>query len=173
MYPSRTASLTTGIPTVNDTVCLFYEPAVICCVAGFAAYDLKKKRVPDRALVFSCPLFLAAPLFHCRFLFSAQALLPMLGLSLAGMAAGFFVLLTAALISHDGAGIGGGDIKLAALMGFAYGPYRLMAVLLIAAFLAGCFALVLQSRKKDLPLCLPFVPFLATGSLIVTAATLF
>lgn len=165
--------MTTGIPTVNDMVCLLYEFIVLCCVAGFAAYDLKKKRVPDRALVFLCPLFLAAPLFRCRFLFSAQALLPILGLSFAGMAAGFFVLLAAALISHDGAGIGGGDIKLAALMGFAYGPYRLLAILLIAAFWAGCFAFVLQRRKKNLPLCLPFVPFLAIGSLIVTAATLF
>lgn len=135
--------MTTGIPTVNDTVCLLYELAVLCCVARFAAYDLKKKRVPELALSF------------------------------AGMAAGFFVLLAAALISHDGAGIGGGDIKLAALMGFAYGPYRLLAILLTAAFLAGCFAFVLQCRKKALPLCLPFVPFLATGSLIMTAATLF
>lgn len=83
------------------------------------------------------------------------------------------MLLAAALISHDGAGIGGGDIKLAALMGFAYGPYRLLAILLIAALGAGCFALVLQRKKKNLPLCLPFVPFLAIGSLIVTAATLF
>ncbi|MCM1525611.1 MAG: prepilin peptidase [Bacteroides sp.] len=165
--------MTTGIPTVNDTVCLLYELAVLCCVAGFAAYDLKKKRVPDRALVFFCPLFFAAPLFRCGFLFPAQALLPELALSFAGMAAGFFVLLAAALISHDGAGIGGGDIKLAALMGFAYGPYRLLAILLTAAFLAGCFAFVLQFRKRALPLCLPFVPFLATGSLIMTAATLF
>lgn len=162
-----------GIPTVNDPVCLLYEFLVLCCIAGFAAYDLKKKRVPDRALVFFCPISLSAPLFHCRFLFSAQSVLPELGLSFAGMASGFFILLAAALISHDGAGIGGGDIKLAALMGFIYGPYRLLAILLIAAFLAGCFASVLQHKRQKLPLCLPFVPFLAIGSLSVTAATLF
>lgn len=163
----------TGIPTVSDPVCLLYELTALCCIAGFAAYDLKKKRVPDRALVFFCPLFLAAPLFRCGSLFSVQAFLPVLGLSITGMASGFFVLLAAALISHDGTGIGGGDIKLAALMGYSYGSYRFLAILLIAAFLAGCFAFALQRRKKNLPLCLPFVPFLAVGSLTVTAATLF
>ena len=122
----------TGIPTVSDPVCLLYELTALCCIAGFAAYDLKKKRVPDRALVFFCPLFLAAPLFRCGSLFSVQAFLPVLGLSITGMASGFFVLLAAALISHDGTGIGGGDIKLAALMGYSYGSYRFLAILLIA-----------------------------------------
>ena len=83
-----------------------------------------------------------------------------------GAAAGFLVLLAAAMISKEGAGIGGGDIKLAGVMGLIYGPSRMLAVLLIASGLAACVSLA-AGRKKGM-LSLPFVPFLMAGSLAVT-----
>ena len=70
------------------------------------------------------------------------------------------------LQKKEGAGIGGGDIKLAGVMGLIYGPSRMLAVLLIASGLAACVSLA-AGRKKGM-LSLPFVPFLMAGSLAVT-----
>ena len=76
-----------------------------------------------------------------------------------GAAAGFLLLLFAALISKEGTGIGGGDIKLAAILGYLYGPYRLAGILLTASLLASLAAFLFRKQKS-----IPFVPFLAAGS---------
>lgn len=173
---------------------------VLACTAGFAAYDLRTRRVPDRALLLFSPIAIMAPFIHAAPAYigqaptgMAQALLPPTagprpGLlaaflhSSAGAAISFLVLLAAALASKDGAGIGGGDIKLAAAMGFAYGPYRMVTILLISSCLATMFSLTITLKQKVKkapgntaqgtpgPLSLPFVPFLAIGSLTATVA---
>ena len=179
------------------------------CIAGFAAYDLRTRRVPDRALLLFSPIALAAPFLDAlaasldagsfmaqdksgymsiaiavapteaagislsRFL---QALPPSLLSSLAGAATGFFILFAAAMASPDGCGVGGGDIKLAAVIGFAYGPSRMTAILLAASGLAAIAALIVRHRNKrtnaQKTLSLPFVPFLAAGSILATIATI-
>lgn len=162
----------TGIPTVNDRILFLYELLAFACIAGFAAYDLKKRRVPDRALLLFLPFALMAPLVRTGL--PGTALLPLLFLfSFAGAAAGFLVLLCAAMVSKEEAGIGGGDIKLAAVMGFIYGPSRMLAVLLIASGLAACISLAAGRKHKEGRFSLPFVPFLMAGSLAVTLAAIF
>ena len=76
-----------------------------------------------------------------------------------GAAAGFLLLLFAAIISKDGTGIGGGDIKLTAVLGYVYGPYRLAGILLTASLLASLAAFLFRKQKS-----IPVVPFLAAGS---------
>ncbi|MDD4335045.1 MAG: prepilin peptidase, partial [Desulfotomaculaceae bacterium] len=65
-------------------------------------------------------------------------------------------------------GMGGGDIKLAAVIGVCLGwPNGIIAVLLgcLLAGLAGLLLIVLRVKsRKDL---IPFGPFLATGTLIM------
>ena len=161
----------TGIPTVNSHILFVYELLAFACIAGFAAYDLKKKRVPDRALLLFLPFALAAPMIRTGAF--GTALLPLLFLySFMGATAGFVILLTAAMLSREGAGIGGGDIKLAAVMGFIYGPSRMLAILLIASGLAACVSLAVKCRRKNEMLSLPFVPFLMVGSLAVTVTAI-
>ena len=81
----------TGIPTVNSSPIFLYELMAFACIAGFAAYDLKKKRVPHRALLLFLPFALAAPLVRAGLF--GTALLPLLFLfSFTGAAAGFLVL---------------------------------------------------------------------------------
>lgn len=157
---------------MNNTITTIYEWILLCCIAGFAIYDLYHRRVPDRALVFFCPLFGTAPLFHTGMPFSLTPFLSSLGASFCGAAAGFFLLLSVALMSKGGAGIGGGDIKITALMGFAYGTRHILTILLIASLLAGCAAFLTIRRKRH-TLSLPFVPFLAVGSLVTTMTALF
>lgn len=184
-----------------------YKLLVFACIAGFAAHDLRTRRVPDRVLLLFCPVALTAPFLNAlltsqtadsfiapgradcmgkalanisteearlslsRFL---QALPPAFLYSLAGAATGFLILFAAAMASPDGCGIGGGDIKLAAAMGFIHGPSHMMAILLAASGLAVAATLIVDHRNKrtntNKMLSLPFVPFLAAGSLIATMA---
>ncbi len=151
---------------MSDIISLSYETLVLCCLTGFAAYDIRTRRVPDRALVFFCPAVLASLPIHMQE--TGTSFQASLGFSLAGCAAGFLILLTAALLSRGDAGVGGGDIKLAAATGFIYGPYRMLGILMLAALLSACAALITLCRRKGKAkrLSLPFVPFIAAGSLI-------
>lgn len=160
-----------GILTANDLLVLLYETLVIYCLAGFAFYDLLSRKVPDRALILFCPVALAAP-FVAAFL-KGQSVLTACGNSLTGAAASFFILLAAALVTHNGTGIGGGDIKLGAILGFIYGPEKMVIILLTASALAAITALVVRRKKPRGNLALPFVPFLAIGNLAAIAASIF
>ena len=150
---------------MNSLISLSYETLVFCCLTGFAAYDIRTRRVPNQALVFFCPAALASLPVHMQG--TGASFQASLGFSLAGCAAGFLILLTAALLSWGGAGVGGGDIKLAAATGFIYGPYRMLGILMLAALLSACAVLIILCRRRGRakPLSLPFVPFIAAGSL--------
>lgn len=153
---------------MNNLVSSGCDLLLLTVIAGFALYDIRHKRVPNKALAFSLPVFLAAPFIH-----AAKQGLPGVfpaGLSaLLGAAAGFGILLLAALLSKDGAGVGGGDIKLAAAIGFAYGPWGILPILLTASILCLPVAGFYSRTKKGQPLSLPFVPFMAIGCLVMTA----
>lgn len=118
--------------------------------------DLDTYRIPDRLVLFG---FLAGTAFHILAPF-INYLDALLGFVLGG---GLFFLI--ALASRGG--MGGGDIKLAALIGFFLG-WRLV---LVAAFLASLLAAITgimlivlkKKRKKD---SIPFGPFLALGTLL-------
>ncbi|MDD2554420.1 MAG: A24 family peptidase, partial [Desulfotomaculaceae bacterium] len=86
--------------------------------------------------------------------------------ALIGFGSAFLFLLILALASRGG--MGGGDIKLAAVIGVCLGwPNGPTAVLLgcLLAGLAGLLLILLRVKnKKDL---IPFGPFLAAGTLIM------
>jgi leader peptidase (prepilin peptidase)/N-methyltransferase len=87
---------------------------------------------------------------------------------LAGLCAGGF-LLAAALIRPDGMGLG--DVKLAAVLGFYLGAGVIEAM--VFSFAAGSLAgLVLIARNgwKARSRTIPFAPFLALGTLVTIAA---
>lgn len=191
----------------HTAVTLAYRLLVLACTAGFAAYDLRTRKVPDKALLLFCPIVLAAPFlnalatamaagpltaqarpgclgaalaaaqagdtgaFLCHFL---KELPPSFLYSLTGAATGFLILFMAAMASPGGCGVGGGDIKLAAAMGFALGPSQMTAILLISSGLAAIAAFSISHRNRHSnakkKLSLPFVPFLAIGNLITTIA---
>ena len=149
----------TGIPTVNDMISNGYFWLAWCWTAGFAVYDVKTRRVPDRALFVFCAYAFWAPFLRYPGISGGTEDAWAFGSSLMGAAAGFLLLLFAALVSKEGAGIGGGDIKLTAVLGYVYGPYRLAGILLTASLLASLAAFLSREQKS-----IPFVPFLAAGS---------
>ena len=191
---SGKACLTTGTPTVSSRAAiLIHELLVLACTAGFGAYDLRTRAVPYRALLLFTPIAAFAPFLQALAGPDSQTVsqrisgapaspigiflstfLPALLASLAGAAAGFLILLTASLISAGGTGVGGGDIKLAAVLGFCYGVSRMLFVLLTASALALAASFITarkNKRKMQGNLSLPFVPFLAAGSLAAFLVT--
>ncbi len=160
--------MTIGTPIVSSYLSPSYDLLLLAVMAGFAIYDICYKRVPNKALAFSLPIFLAAPFLHSAARELSNIFPPVLN-ALSGAGAGVGILLLAALLSRDGAGVGGGDIKLAAAMGFAYGPHRILFILLLASVLCLPAAGYFGKTKKGQPVSLPFVPFMAAGCLVLTA----
>lgn len=105
-------------------------------------------------------LFLFALLYH--FLANELSLLTRLG----GMAIGFAIPFFLAIISRGG--MGGGDIKLSAVMGFWLGFPAIFQGLFIAALLGsivGITLLLMKIKQRKEPI--PFGPFLMFGFFIV------
>jgi len=162
-----------GIQTVNSLLSLTYSILILCCIIGFAVYDLLERQVPDQALVFFVPIALIAPLLRAMEFKNQLTFIGSCTISIVGFMVGSIILLTAALTAKDGMGVGGGDIKLAAVIGFIYGPYPTILILLIASMLAVICAIIISRKKQNRNISIPFVPFLAAGSLAITAATIF
>jgi leader peptidase (prepilin peptidase)/N-methyltransferase len=136
------------------------EGSLIALLAVVTVTDLRSRLVPDLALA----LALGAALPLC--LLSDPAGVP--GRLIAAAGAGAFFL-AAALIRPGGMGLG--DVKLAAVLGFYLGPRVIEAVAL--AFAAGSVAGLIvvarygwSARRRTIP----FAPCLALGALVGMAA---
>jgi prepilin signal peptidase PulO-like enzyme (type II secretory pathway) len=152
-----------------------YYLLVYIIIAGFAIYDIFTKRVPDKALIFFSTVAVASPVINAlnpNSSAAGQSFFPFMLSAFLGAAAGFIILLAPAIASKGGNGVGGGDIKLAAVMGFIYGPAGIIGVLLIASLLALPAGIIRKMQTKGETLRLPFVPFMALGSFAVTIVTI-
>jgi leader peptidase (prepilin peptidase)/N-methyltransferase len=124
---------------------------VISCI------DLKHYVIPDKIIIFALSGgAVLVILFHD----------PAIESALAGSASSALFLLALALISRGG--MGGGDIKLAAVIGLFLGwPSGLFAVIL-GCLLAGLSGLALVlTRIKSGKDAIPFAPFLSAGTLLM------
>lgn len=156
----------TGIPTVNSEIpAVAYYLLLILIVAVFACYDLKHKRVPNRALAYFMPyVCLSLPINYFFFEIKPAGTLP--GSAILGAAFGGMIMMAAALATNGG--IGGGDIKLTFLLGLVYGPYGILLILLIAApsaLLIGLFKKLFYGEKT---IRLALVPFILFGCIFAT-----
>ena len=157
-----------GIPAVSSRG-MFYYSLLLLFLTVFAVYDVQHKRVPDLALVCFLPFVLLSLFIN----YGADSgysfftwMFPVLGAVFGGG-----TLLSAAMITNGG--IGGGDIKLAAMLGFVYGPYGILFALFFSVPLALLFGLYEQRHTGNRFFSLPFVPFLAIGCCAVTILKLY
>jgi leader peptidase (prepilin peptidase) / N-methyltransferase len=129
----------------------------VAALVAITRIDLEHRIIPNRILA---PLAVAALLFTA--LFEPHQLTERL---IAGAAAGGFLL--TAVLAYP-AGMGMGDVKLAAVMGLVLG--RAVAPALIVALLAGTLAGIAVMAKhgiqKGRRTAIPFAPFLAFGGLV-------
>ena len=171
---------------------LVFNTFFITILAALFITDLKKMLIPDRisipAIWISLIFILGITIYKVGYLyyFLAQSdigrlLLPphsdyfqrhvlitaqsLIGSVLsAALIAAFFTLL---IIITKGKGMGGGDVKLGALMGLGLG-FPLSLVALILSFLTGAIfsIFLIIVGKKHFGQTIPFGPFLVLGSII-------
>jgi leader peptidase (prepilin peptidase) / N-methyltransferase len=117
--------------------------------------DIKYMIIPDKVLLVFAVIFLLERIF--------LPLSPWWD-SLLGAAAGFFLLLFIAVISKGG--MGGGDIKLFAVIGLALGTKVVLLTFFFATIFGAVFGLagmLIGKVEKGKPI--PFGPYIALGSL--------
>ena len=132
------------------------ELAIIGYLIYLSIYDIRHHKVTNNSVLMYVPIVtLKCTVEVC--LGTLFDIVPML----LGAAAGFAILLSAAMLTHGG--IGGGDIKLSAVLGLAASLTGTLVSLVVASLAAagyGMFQVYVQKKPK---VSLAFVPFLLTG----------
>lgn len=146
-----------GTPIAASLSLTIYFELLILILFGFSVYDIRRRRVPNVALAFFIPFALASVVLLSRHRPLSECLL----YAAAGFLAGGLILLVAAMLTNGG--IGGGDIKLCALLGIVAGPYGILLILLFATLLAMVAGVVYRAFLKMKAEQLPFVPCLSVG----------
>jgi len=118
--------------------------------------DLAYMLIPDRILVFFALMFILERLFIPLDLWWD---------SLLGAAAGFALLLVIAVISRGG--MGGGDIKLFAVIGFVLGAKGMLLAFFLATLFGAVFGIIglaVGFYKRGKPIA--FGPYIVVGTLV-------
>ena len=141
---------------------LLYYTLTMLPLAGFAFYDYRHHRIRNAALlaflpwcllslplmVYACPgTTLPGAVLHCAM----------------GFLSGFLLLLSVSLATNGG--IGGGDIKLVALLGIPFGASWLMAILVLSCLLVLLHIGIRKACKREAAGDIPFAPYLFFGCL--------
>lgn len=94
-----------------------------------------------------------------------HAILSVFVRSAVGLAAGFIILGIVAVIS--GKGLGAGDVKMFAVIGYFLGLYGVVDVLVYSTlFCAVCGIILIISKKCGVKDCIPMAPFAFAGMLL-------
>lgn len=153
-----------GIQSVNNLF-LIYQLLTLLFILLFAIYDQRHHLIRNDALGFFllwCLLSMPVEVISLNISPWYQPLLK----SGLGFVAGFSILFCVALVSHGG--IGGGDIKLVAVLGIPYGAFGLLSILFIVSIMATIISSVLSRMNKLDTEHIPFAPYLFLGSLFYT-----
>ena len=144
---------------------LLYHALTMLPLAGFALYDHRHHRIRNAALLAFLPwclLSLPVAAYACPGTAFPETVLH----SALGFLSGSLLLLSVSLAT-DG-GIGGGDIKLVALLGIPFGASGLMAALALSCLSALLHLGISRTCKRKAPVNIPFAPYLFFGCLAAT-----
>ena len=154
----------TGILNVSNLFTLYHIITLIF-ILFFAIYDQRHHKICNKPLL----AFFIWCLFSIPVAIWAEPVLlwylPVLKSSL-GFITGFMLLFCVALITQGG--VGGGDIKLVAVLGIPFGASGLLAVLFLSSVIAMVCLTILDRLDKLDAEHIPFAPYLFIGSLIYT-----
>jgi leader peptidase (prepilin peptidase) / N-methyltransferase len=126
-------------------------------LVALAAIDLKERRLPNRIVLPTAGLVLAARLVTA----------PSHWVAWIAASFGIFALFVVLALIYP-AGLGMGDVKLSLLLGALLGP-SVIAGLLLGTFSAGVFgaAILLREGGAARSRAIPYGPFLAFGTIVV------
>lgn len=150
-----------GLQSVNS-LWLAYHGMTLLLLAVIAEYDIRYRKIKNRALI----LFFFWCLLSIPVNLQTGPIFPLFCIceAVLGFLFGGLLLLLAAMLSNNG--VGGGDIKLAALLGILYGPYGVLFILAAASLSVLAFHALERYFYCRKTLSLPFAPFLFLGSLM-------
>ena len=135
---------------MEDLICAIFLTFLLI----ISAVDFKTKMIYDKILL---PMMLAG------IFFDVKGLLIPLDEGIFNAALGFFVMWTVFKISRGG--LGGGDVKFSAVLGFWLGD-KLFSAILIASISAAIVGIIIFLRTRNAKFELPFGPFLGIGAVI-------
>jgi len=135
------------------------ELAIIGYLLYLAIYDIRHHKVTNDSVLLYVPIVT----LKCTVKVCMGTLFDYVPMLL-GAAAGFAILLSAAMITHGG--IGGGDIKLAAVLGLAAGLKGMLVTLVVASLGAAVYGVFHKFILKKEKLAIAFVPFMLAGYVV-------
>lgn len=148
--------------TAADIIMFVMWLYILSSMVVLAVYDLRWYLLPDKVLL---PLIVPAIAMALAGAITGNSFQPIIGAVLAALLFGGFFYSLAAV--SNGKWMGGGDIKLAFVMGLLLGLQKTAVAMFIAfnsAAIVGLLLIVLRMRKrKDY---IPFGPFLIVGTII-------
>ena len=126
---------------------------LLACVGVCAAVDIQTGYIFDRVLIGAAVVIVVATLY------GGHAQTAVIGGCVAAAPPGLLYAIS------GGRAIGLGDVKLAALIGYAIGPMPALHALVAAAVAGGAAAaILLAARRAACGSAMPFGPFLALGT---------
>lgn len=145
------------VTPANWWISMVRDLVFVCTLMVVFIYDLKYVQILDR---FTMPAIIVALAFNLVLGYEPQAML------YGGGVLGLFFLVQ--FVVSRGTWVGGGDVRMGALMGVMLGLRDGLIALFIAYALGAIFGLILLgTRRADWKTQLPFGTFLAVGTLTV------
>ncbi len=152
--------------TVLDGIYFTYLLIVSCSLLIIFVYDLKHYIIPDKIVY---PAIIVSMFTRISEVglpkFGSPTSEILINFIFAALIAGSFFL--AIVLITKGRGMGGGDVKLAFLMGLVLGWPKILAALFLAFTIGAIYGIILIIiKKKTLKSEVPFGPFLVGGTFI-------
>lgn len=139
---------------------------LLCAMFVIAWIDQHDRRIPNRILIFL--LTIRMVLLVVEWITVPAMGMALLISSLLGLLIGGGLFLIAHFISRGGVGMG--DVKLFAVIGFYVGGGSIMPVVFLSALSSALYSVVMLALKKiSLKAEIPFAPFVLVGMILAMA----
>lgn len=156
-------------PTLPTVFRLLFTFLIITALEIIFIYDLKYGLIPDEVVF---PMIVLVLVYQAASAFGSSEgnlsyIINQMGnLLLSGLGAALFFILL--IVITRGKGMGGGDVKLALLMGLILGFPQIITALYLAFITGAVISLILLAiKRKRFGQTIPFGPFLAASTLVV------
>ncbi len=140
---------------------LLCEAAMAVFLVGISIHDIRHHIIKNEVLLWMLPFAAGRAVIHTIIAISGGAVWyhPILS-HIGGAVFAFALFLIVAMICG---GIGGGDIKLAGVLGLAAGFFEITAALMLGLIAASAAALIQAYNYKTRHIYTPLAPFLSAG----------
>lgn len=142
---------------------IVYTYAIVFFTVGMSSIDIKLKLLPTKLIKISLLVWLGISAIYLIYSFDIAT--EYLLRCLLGCAFGFITFMLTYIVS--GKKLGGGDVRLATIMGLFLNSDRILVALLFGTLISALYSLIMMILKKLNPKdSIPLCPFLCVGTVI-------